>query len=61
MAMGYVMLLTMLVFALIGAGIGIVLKRNGIIPYGIGQQYGRHYAKDQGLEEEKPIESWKDQ
>jgi hypothetical protein len=56
-----VMLGIIVVFALMGAGIGVVLSRNGITPYGIGQQYGRHYAKDQGLEEEKPIESWKDQ
>ena len=56
-----VMLGIIVVFALMGAGIGVALSRNGITPYGIGQQYGRHYAKDLGLEEEKPIESWKDQ
>lgn len=62
MAMGHVMLLTMLAFALIGAGIGIVLKRNGIIPYGIGQQYGSRYAKGLGVEnKEKPVREWKDQ
>ncbi len=49
------------VFALMGAGIGYVLSKNGITPYGLGQQYGRHYMKEQGLEEEERVDSWKDQ
>ena len=49
------------VFALMGAGIGYVLSKNGITPYGLGQQYGMHYMKEQGLEEEERVDSWKDQ
>ena len=59
--MGIVLLGTMAVYALIGVLIGLVLRRNGLPSYGIGQQYGRHYMKDQGLEEEKPVRSWEDQ
>ena len=55
------LLLIILVFALMGAGIGVVLRKNGITPYGIGQQYGRHYTKELGLEEEERVDSWKDQ
>lgn len=55
------LLLIILFFALIGAGVGVVLSKNGITPYGIGQQYGRHYTKEMGLEEEKKVDSWKDQ
>ena len=61
MTMLTVILLTLVVFALIGAGIGFILSRNGITPYGLGQQYGKHYMKKQGLEEEERVESWKDQ
>lgn len=61
MTMSTVIMLSMAVFALIGAGIGIILRNNGITPYGLGQHYGKHYMKDQGLEEEEPVSSWKDQ
>ncbi|MBQ6478920.1 MAG: hypothetical protein IJI44_06085 [Erysipelotrichaceae bacterium] len=56
-----IVLLTMVVFALIGAAVGYILSRNGITPYGLGQQYGRHYMKDQGLEEEETVDSWNKQ
>ena len=59
--MGAVILGTLAVYAVIGAAIGLILRNNSITPYGIGRQYGRHYAKDLGLEEEKPVNSWKDQ
>ena len=61
MSMTTVILLTMVVFAMIGAAIGVILKKNAITPYGLGQHYGKHYMKDQGLEEEESVDSWKDQ
>ena len=61
MTMSTVIILTLVLFALIGAGIGIILRKNAITPYGLGQHYGKHYMKDQGLEEEEPVDSWKKQ
>ena len=56
-----VLLMIIAVFALMGVGVGVVLSKNGITPYGIGRQYGTHYAKELGLEEEGRVDSWKDQ
>lgn len=59
--MSTIILMTLAVYALIGVAIGFILSRNGITPYGLGRQYGKHYMEKQGLEEEEKVESWKDQ
>ena len=59
--MGIVLLGIIAVYAMIGILIGLVLRSNGLPSYGIGQQYGKHYMKEQGLEEEKPVRSWENQ
>ena len=56
-----IILMTLAVYALIGVAVGFILSRNGITPYGLGQQYGKHYMKKQGLEEEETVNSWKKQ
>ena len=50
--------LVILFFAVIGVLVGIVLRNNGMIHYGIGNQYGKHYEKDLGIENNDKIDRW---
>ncbi len=40
-----------LVFAAMGAGIGIAMAKNAAIPYGLGNQYGKQHMKQLGVDD----------
>ena len=37
----------------LGIMLGIVLRNNGVTPYGLGNDFGRHYLKNEGIDLEK--------
>ena len=44
-----VLLITIVVSAAMGIGIGLVLRNNTVTPYGLGNHFGRHYLNDRGV------------
>jgi len=59
--MGSIIIQVLLIFGMIGVGIGMVLKNNGMIGYNISREIGKKHMEYMGVEdkEEKP-KRWDD-
>lgn len=56
-----ILLITVVISAAMGIGIGLVLRNNAVTPYGLGNHFGRHYLNDHGVDTEENSERrWDD-
>ena len=56
--MTYIVIMVIMLCAIFGVLLGIVMRKNGVTPYGIGNFYGKHHAKDLGVEADNTSDRW---